>query len=133
MGFRNNSYATFWGPLETSQSGALSARISISYRSQRTGNFEQSFGGYVRFSGGAAEKAKSLKERDRIKILECDVTNHYDPQTKKLSWSPIIFDFEVLDASGRPAHNSAPAKSAPPARAPQAAPSPTEEEEGLPF
>ena len=130
MGFKNGSYATFWGPLNTSEYGAVSARISISYKSKRTGNYEQSFGGFVRFSNAAAEKVKTLKERDRIKLLETDLVNHYDANTKKMTWTPIIFDFEVLDDSGRPAATQ---PSAPPAKAPQSAPSPSADDNELPF
>ena len=74
MGFRKDSFATIWSVEPTSDT-LTKARISISRKNRQTGEYENDFGGFVSFVGtAAAKKAASLKERDRIKLGDVDVS-----------------------------------------------------------
>ena len=81
MGFRKDAYCTVW---EVKQgSGNFSdARISTSKKNKQTGEYETDFSGFVRFIGSAHQKSSSLKEKDRIKLGDCEVTNRYDKEKK---------------------------------------------------
>lgn len=96
MGFRKDAYCTVW---EVKQgSGNFSdARISTSKKNKQTGEYETDFSGFVRFIGSAHQKSSSLKEKDRIKLGDCEVTNRYDKEKKVTYTSFAIFDFEMAN------------------------------------
>ena len=80
MGFRKESYATVWS-VETVSDTLTKARISISRKNKQTGEYETDFSGFVSFVGtAAAKKASLLKEKDRIRLGDVDVTNKYDKE-----------------------------------------------------
>lgn len=98
MGFRKDSFATVWS-VEPASDTMTKARISISRKNRQTGEYENDFGGFVSFIGtAAAKKAASLKERDRIKLGDVDVTNRYDKEKNVTYTNFKIFSFEM--ASG---------------------------------
>lgn len=98
MGFRKDSFATIWSVEPTSDT-LTKARISISRKNRQTGEYENDFGGFVSFVGtAAAKKAASLKERDRIKLGDVDVTNRYDKERNTTFTNFKIFSFEMADA-----------------------------------
>ena len=75
MGFRKDAYATVWS-VEQKSNTLTNGRISISRKNKNTGEYETDFSGFVSFIGtAAAQKASHLKERDRIRIGDVDVTN----------------------------------------------------------
>lgn len=98
MGFRTNAYATVWEIKPTSNT-LTRGRISIDRKNKNTGEWEKEFSGYVAFIGtAAASKALNLKERDRIRLGDVDVSNHYDKE-KNITYTDFkIFSFE--DANG---------------------------------
>ena len=78
MGFRKESYATVW-EVEPVSDTMTKGRISISRKNKNTGEYETDFSGFVSFVGTAsAKKASLLKEKDRIRLGDVDVTNRYD-------------------------------------------------------
>lgn len=97
MGFRSGSYATVWS-VESISNTMTKARISISRKNKQTDQYEQDFGGFVKFVGtAAASKALSLKERDRIKLGDVDVSNYYNKE-KGVEYTDFkIFSFEMDD------------------------------------
>lgn len=96
MGFRNGAYATVWGEVKSVSDFCTQARISISKKNKQTGEYEQDFGGFVRFVGTAtSKKALSLKERSRIKLGEVDVSNRYDKDKNTTYTNFTVFSFEV--------------------------------------
>lgn len=98
MGFRKDSFATIWS-VEPMSDTLTKARISISRKNRQTGEYENDFGGFVSFVGtAAAKKAASLKERDRIKLGDVDVTNRYDKEKNATFTNFKIFSFEMTDA-----------------------------------
>lgn len=105
MGFRKDTFATVW-EVEPVSDLITRGRISISRKNKQTGAYEQDFGGYVKFIGSAAaKKAAQLKEKDRIKIGDVDVSNTYDRE-KKVTYTDFkIFSFEMADGA-QPAQNS---------------------------
>lgn len=52
-----------------------------------------------KFVGTAFEKAKSLKDKDKIDITRGAITNRYDKESKKLYVDVTIFEFEMSDLS----------------------------------
>lgn len=98
MGFRKDAYATVW-EVEPASDVRTKGRISISKRNKTTGEYETEFQGFVNFLGSvAAKKAATLKERDRIKIGDCDVNNNYNKEKNITYYNFNIFSFE--DANG---------------------------------
>ena len=95
MGFRSGSFAKVW-QVDPVKSTITKGRISISKKNKQTGQYEQDFGGYVAFLGTtAAEKAAKLKEGDRIKLVDVDVTNNYNKETKQTYTNFNIYSFEL--------------------------------------
>lgn len=75
---------------------ATKLRISISRKNKQTGEYEQDFSGYVTCVGSAAaQKALKLKEGDRIKLGDCDVSTKYDAQKKVTYTNYKLFDFST--------------------------------------
>ena len=93
MGFRTGSYATVW-EVRTGKGNYADVRLSISKKNKLTDQYETDFNGFVRFIGDAYQKATNLKERDRIKIGDCDVTNRYDKEKKTTYVNYAVFSFE---------------------------------------
>lgn len=98
MGFRNNTYATVWS-VEAKTNTLTKCRISISKKNKNTGEYETDFGGYVSFVGtAAASKAAKLKEKDRIKLIDTDVSNKYDKEKGVTYTNFTVFSFELTDS-----------------------------------
>jgi len=72
--------------------------VSTSRKNKDTGEYEQDFSGYVMMIGQAHAKAQKLKEGDRIKLGDVDVTTTYDKERKKEYVNYKCFDFEMADA-----------------------------------
>jgi len=95
MGFRTGSYATIWS-VESASDTRTKARISISRKNKQTGEYDTDFSGFVDFIGtAAARKALTLKEKDRIRLGDVDVTNNYNKE-KNITYTNFkIFSFET--------------------------------------
>lgn len=95
MGFRTGSYATIWS-VESATDTRTKARISISRKNKQTGEYDTDFSGFVDFIGtAAARKALTLKEKDRIRLGDVDVTNNYNKE-KNITYTNFkIFSFET--------------------------------------
>jgi hypothetical protein len=105
MGFRTGNFCTVWS-VEPISDTNTKARISVSRKNKMTGEYETDFSGFVNFVGtAAASKALSLKERDRIKLGDVDVTTRYDKEKKVEYVNYKIFSFEQPDAEN---NNAAP-------------------------
>ena len=93
MGFRKDAYATVWEITPMSDT-FTKGRISISKKDRASGEYSQDFGGYVSFIGTAcAKRASKLKEKDRIKLGDVDVTTRYD-KSKSASYTNFnIYSF----------------------------------------
>lgn len=115
MGWRNGAYATVWAHrdkegkqrvVDAISDRMATVRISISRKDKNTGEYNTEFSKFVKFIGtGAVRKAMTLKERDRIKLLEID---YYEtpkvsqPKTEDdyyKNW--VIYDFEIQDRDSR--------------------------------
>ena len=95
MGFRTNSYCKVWS-VEPVSNTITKARISHSRKNRSTGQYEQDFGDFVSFFGTEnAAKAAQLKEGDRIKLIDIDVTNLYDKVRQKTFVNYNIYSFEI--------------------------------------
>lgn len=105
MGFKNNCWCTCWANKETGEVVQFQekyADISISInKKQSDGSYKADFQGKVRFLGKAFEKLKTLAiaEKDRLHLLEVEVTNYYDKAKGKLYTNAICWDFEPVDSA----------------------------------
>lgn len=99
MGFRTGSFASVW-QVEPGRGKTTRVRVSTSRKNQQTGQYEQDFSGYCVFIGNAHARAAMLKERDRIKLGEVEVTNRYDKESGKTFHDYKVFSFDMAEAVG---------------------------------
>lgn len=99
MGFRTGAYAKVWEVKPVFDTNTK-CRISIS-RKNKDGEYEQDFSGFVAFVGtAAAKKAACLKEGDRIKLGDVDMTTKYDKEKETTYYNFKCFSFEMADEAG---------------------------------
>lgn len=99
MGMRNGAFATVW-EVKNGSGNYTDVRISTSKKNKQTDKWETDYSGFVRFVGTAHQNASSLKEKDRIKIGDCEITNRYD-NDKKITYTNVaVFSFEMADGAG---------------------------------
>lgn len=96
MGFRTGSYATIW-EVKKGNGNYSDVRLSTSRKNKQTDEYVTDFSGFVRFVGTAHQNAGSLKEKDRIKICDCEVTNSYDKEKKVTYTNFAVFSFEMAN------------------------------------
>lgn len=73
-------------------------RLSISRKNRQTGEYEQDFSGFVSFVGTAAAKnAACLKEGDRIRLGDVDVTTNYNAEKRVTYTNYKAFSFELCN------------------------------------
>lgn len=114
MGFRKDSFCVIWS-VEPVSDTLTKARISISRKNKQTGGYDTDFSGFVSFIGtAAAKKAASLKEKDRIRLGDVDVTNKYDKEKNVTYTNFKIFNFETqseIDGGNSASQTTEPEKS----------------------
>lgn len=97
MGFRTGAYCKVWS-IEPKSDTCTKIRLSISRKDKHTGEYEQDFSGFVNFIGtAAASKAAKLKEGDRIKLGDVDISTRYDAEKKVTYYNFKAFNFEMAD------------------------------------
>lgn len=95
MGFRTNSYAKVWSVTPVSET-KTKLRISVSRKDKQTGEYTQDFSGFVDCVGSAAaRKAAGLREGDRIKLGDIDVTTRYDKEKNITYTNYTVFSFDA--------------------------------------
>ena len=109
MGFRQGGYMTVWSAEPSKSGNTTRVRLSSSRKNKKTDEYEQDFSGFCTFIGQAHEMASHLKEKDRIKILECDVGTTYDKEKKVEYVNYKVFSFEMADGSTPTANTATPA------------------------
>ena len=108
-GFRTGAFAKIWEVKPFSDT-SVRLRLSVSRKNKQTGEYEQDFSGFVDAVGtAAAKKAASLKEGDRIKIGDVDVTTKYNSDKKITYTNYKMFSFEMdNDAAPAKSNNAEP-------------------------
>lgn len=109
MGFRTGAYCTIW-EIKPFSDVVTKGRVSISKKNKQTGEYETDFSGFVGFLGTtAAKKAASLKEKDRIRLKDVDVTTKYDKEKKTAYTNFNVYSFDSpseLDKAAAPASDN---------------------------
>ena len=106
MGFRTDAYAKVWS-VEPVSDTHTKLRLSISRKNKTTGEYEQDFSGFVSAIGtAAAKKAAQLKEGDRIRLGDVDVTNRYDKEKGVTYTNFRLFSFGKADEAKTSAETS---------------------------
>lgn len=98
MAFRVGAFATVW-EVKPATGNYTDVRISTSRKNQQTNEYEQDFAGFVRMIGDAHSKAGMLKEKSRIRIGDCAVTNSYNKEKNVTYTNFQVFTFEPADGS----------------------------------
>lgn len=102
MGFKNNAWAKVWSVEQISPMNTK-ARISISRKDKKTNEYVQDFSGFVTFIGAdCASKAMKLREGDRIKLGDVDVSSTYNAEKKTTYTNFKVFSFETDAAAAKP-------------------------------
>ena len=102
MGFRTGAYAKVWS-VEPGKGNFTKARLSISRKNKETDQYDQEFSGFVMMIGHAHAKAQQLKDGDRIRLGDVDVTTTYNKEQKKEYGNYKCFDYEMADGgAGNP-------------------------------
>jgi hypothetical protein len=96
MGFRTGAYAKVWTVED--KGNVTKVKLSTSKKNKQTDAYETDFSGFVNFVGTAHKAASNLKDGDRIKIGDCDVTSSYNAEKKITYTNYAIFSYE--DANG---------------------------------
>lgn len=98
MGFRKDSYAKVFG-ISEGKYNTMSVRLAISRKRKDVDppKYEQEFSGFCTFIGNAKAKAEKLREGDRIRLGDIDVTNNYDKEKDFTYHTYKVFDFEFVD------------------------------------
>lgn len=97
MGFRKDAFASVWG-VEEGKGNTTKVRLSVSRK--KDGQYEQEFSGFCTFIGTAKAKAEKLKEKDRIKLGDVDVTTWYNKDKGVEYVTYKVFDFEFANNGG---------------------------------
>ena len=102
MGFKNQCFCTVWTNKFTNKvidKYEKYAEVSITIRKKKDNGYETDFSGKVRFVGKAFQIIKDIElaEKDRLKLLEVEVTNRYDKQRQTTYTNYICWDFECLN------------------------------------
>lgn len=106
MGFRPGAYAKVWEVKPMSDT-STKIRMSVSRKDKKTGEYEQDFSGFVMAIGtAAAHKAAGLKEGDRIKLGDVDVSTKYDREKKVTYTNFKLFSFDIESGSNSGASSS---------------------------
>lgn len=106
MGFRTGAFAKIW-KIETVRDTVTKARVSISKKNKNTGEYESDFDGFITFLGSAsASKAAKLREGDRIKLGDVDVTRKYDKEKQKEYINFNVFSFDGADSKSNNTNNT---------------------------
>ena len=80
MGLKVGCIATVW---QVEPKGKYTrVRFSTSKKNKDTNAYETDFSGFANFVGQANAEATKLKEKDRIKVEEFEVTTKYDAEKK---------------------------------------------------
>lgn len=106
MGFRTNAWATVWG-VEEGRGNTTKVRLSVTRKNKETGEYEQDFSGFCTFIGNANAKANRLRERDRIKLGDVDVSTWYNKEKGVEYVTYKVFDFEVQNNNETSSNSSA--------------------------
>ena len=98
MGFRTGAFCKLW-TIEPVRDTITKSRVSISKKNKNTGEYESEFDGFIAFVGtAAASKAVKLKEGDRIRLGDVDVTRRYDKEKQKEYINFNVYSFEMADS-----------------------------------
>ena len=89
MGLRTGCIATIW---QVEPKGKYTrVKFSTSKKNKDTNTYETDFSGFANFVGQAHAEAAKLKERDRVKLEEFEVTNKYDKEKKTTNTYYSVF------------------------------------------
>ena len=109
MGLKVGCFATIW---QVEPKGKYTkVRFSTSKKNKDTNEYETDFSGFANFVGQANVEAAKLKEKDRIRIEEFEVTTRYDAE-KKVAYTNYSV-FKISDPNAESAQPTTQASKAP--------------------
>lgn len=96
--FANGSYVTVW---EVKRVEDNYADVQISTSRKVNGSYEQDFGAIVRFVGEAKNVVVNKKAKEKVRIIECAVSNKYNKEKKVTYWNPVVFKCEDVNGGAK--------------------------------
>lgn len=97
MGFRSGAYATVWD-VRPKTPNITQLRLTVSKKPRGSDEYVQDFSGFCSVIGQTAAKAAlALKEHDRIKLGDVDVTTQYVKEKNITYTNYAIFSFEKVE------------------------------------
>lgn len=97
MGFRSGAYATVWD-VKPKTPNITQIRITISKKPRGSDEYVQDFSGFCSVIGATpAQAALALKQRDRIKLGDVEVTTQYVEEKDTTYTNYAIFSFEKVE------------------------------------
>lgn len=94
------SYGTVWEVVVEEK--YVKCNLSTSKKDPTTESGYRHMSWHTRFVGEAVEKAKELKDRDKIIINSARIENSYNKETGKLYLTLVVFDFDMNEATPAP-------------------------------
>ena len=94
--FQNGTMAKVWKmyPKEKAEQRFTDVQLSTSKKDKKKKEYITDFSDNARLIGEAQTKAANLEANDRIKILNCGVTNYWNAEKNRKFYTFCIFDFE---------------------------------------
>ena len=94
--FQNGKFAKVWKiyPKEKDGQKYTDVQISTSKKEKGKKDYTTDFSDNARLIGEAHKKAADLEANDRIKILDCGVSNFWSKEKNRKYYTFCIFDFE---------------------------------------
>lgn len=109
MGLKVGCIATVW---QVEPKGKYTrVRFSTSKKNKDTNTYETDWSGFANFVGQANTEVAKLKEKDRIKVEEFEVTTKYDAE-KKVAYTNYSV-FKISDPNAGVAQSTTQASKAP--------------------
>lgn len=106
--FGEKKFAKVWKiyPKEKNDQKYTDVQLSTSVKKKGSKEYTTDFSDNARLIGDAHEKASELEANDRIKILNCGVSNYYNKEKDRKFYTFCIFDFEFENNQKKEKHET---------------------------
>lgn len=95
------------GKTQNPSGRSTKVRASNSRKNKDTGEYDTEWSGYITFAGDAHRKLRSVGLKEKVQIIDCDVTTKYD-EVKRIQYTNyMVWDIAV----GEPKDNAPVSKS----------------------
>ncbi len=86
------SVVTLWDIKPSEKS--TKCKVTVSQKDKKTNTWETQFNSFALFAGQAHNFISGMKEKDRVKITQFDISNKYDKEKKITYWNLTVWECE---------------------------------------